>query len=84
MTKVNLSINEIINMINICGSIPKTKGELLETICTLEPNYKKQISQLIYLNINTLTYLIYILIESKYRNKAHIRDIVLTEDIVYY
>ena len=84
MAKLNLSISEIINMIDIGEPIPKSKGELLETICTLEPNYTNKVSQLVYLNINTLTHIVYTLIKTKYYNKQIIRDIVLTEDIVYY
>ena len=93
MAKLNLSINEIMNMINIGEPIPKSKHELLETICTLEPNYKNKVSQLVFLNINTLTYLVYTLIQTKYSNKyvsqttnreQFIKEIVLTEDIVYY
>ena len=85
---MSVSINEIIDMINLGEPIPKTKGELLETICALEPKYIKIIDQLLYLSLNTLTHLIYTLIESKYHNKKSYplsnRQIVITEDIIYY
>jgi hypothetical protein len=88
MSNLTIPIGEIINMINLGDPIPKTKGELIETICALEPKYIKIIDQLVYLGLTTLTHLIYTLIESKYPNKKNHplsnREIVLTEDIIYY
>jgi hypothetical protein len=88
MSDLTVSISEIVDIINLGQPIPKTKGELLETICAFEPKYIKILDQLLYLSLNTLTGLIYSLLESKYPNKKthplSNREIVITEDIIYY
>ena len=88
--KINMSINEIIEMINLGKTIPKTKGELIHTICALDSAYYTKIDCLLYLDLYTLTQLIYTLVETKYPKRSIIppsntyKDIVFTEDMIYY
>jgi hypothetical protein len=86
MDKINISINEIIEMNNLIEPISKSKGELIQTICALDSTYYKKTDVLVYLNIYRLKELIYTILEIKYPTKAPntYTDIVFTEEMIYY
>jgi hypothetical protein len=86
MDKINIPIDEILKIINFEEHIPKTKDELIKTICALDSNYYHKIDGLLYFNIYTLKNLINTILEIKYPNKkcTPYKDIVFTEDMIYY
>jgi hypothetical protein len=86
MDKINMSINEIIEIINLIEPIHKSKGELIQTICALDSNYYKKIEELLYLNVYTLKQIIYTILETKYPTGTPntYKDIVFTEEMIYY
>jgi hypothetical protein len=86
MDKINIPIDEILKIINFEEPKPKTKDELIKTICSLDSNYYHKIDGLLYFNIYTLKDLIYTIFEIGCRNKkcTPYKDIVFTEDMIYY
>jgi hypothetical protein len=86
MDKINIPINEIIEIINFGDSIPKTTAQLVQTICALDSTYYKKIDELLYLNLYRLKEIIYTILEIKYPTKSPntYKDIVFTEEMIYY
>ena len=79
-----IPINEILAMIEFKEETPKTKDELIKTICALDSSYYKQSQGLFNMNKYTLTHLIYTILEIKYPPKYAYKNIVFTEDMIYY
>ena len=84
MTKVNISIKEIMHIFKFKDPIMKIKCELIDSICAFDNKYTKNIEILLYLNITTLNNILQSLTRIKHPNQINHSDIVLREDIIYY